>query len=65
MDNPGITHNTKLDGYSRSVQAYVETGWIHLDLQGIGDGHDTIQLADQDAERLIRILSAALADKEA
>lgn len=67
MDNPGITHNVRLHRYNHPVQAYVETGIIRLDLNGLATnkGDDLIELDVHDAERLILILRAALADKEA
>lgn len=67
MDNPQITHNTRLGRHDMAVQAYVETGGIRLDLNGLaGAASDLrIQLDGDDAARLIGILRAALADLEA
>ena len=62
MDNPGITHNARLSRMGVGVHAYVETGVIRLDLD---DGTTRWDLDDSDAERLVAILRAAIADREA
>lgn len=65
MDNPSITHNTQIMG-GHSIQAYVETGAIYLDLNGLDPAPDRrIRLDSDEAARLLGILRAALADKEA
>lgn len=71
-DNPGITHSTRLERHGANVQAYVQTGVIRLDLNGLerqladtNNSDRRIQLDEHDAHRLIGILRAAVADKEA
>lgn len=62
MDNSGITHNANIAFQGRSMQTYVETGKIILDLNLAAVS--PLKFDVEGAERLVRILQAAIADKE-